>query len=212
MRIKHNFEMNRASHFSQPKASLCLVKQRSSFNQFLLADSKDQILNKLEDLPTEKKKNVETTIRSMTGKNKISVKGLAQMNRISDLISMCKTNGVTEESNNGSILSIKQIKSKLVTKDSLLQDKMQISNIEKEFQKLSVNNATFLQAISKAQEKFRDNQEAVLEEGFAQKVFQDEMKNTKNDQENFLDPKKLEKDKNEMSRIVVMNRVGISGG
>ena len=43
-------------------------------------------------------------------------------------------------------------------------------------------------------------------------MLQDEIKNTKNDQENFLDPKKLQSDKNEMSRIVIMNRVGIANG
>ena len=79
--------MNRASINSNKKERL--KTQRSSFNQFLANDSKGEILDQLEDMPSEKKKSVETTIRSMTGKNKISVKGLAQMNKISDLISKC---------------------------------------------------------------------------------------------------------------------------
>lgn len=85
-------------------------------------------------MPSEQRKNLENVIRGMTGKNKISVNNLKQMNKISDLINKCKSNGSTEDIND-SILSSspKKIKSKLVTIDPLYIEQKQISNIEKEF-------------------------------------------------------------------------------
>ena len=80
------------------------------------------------------------------------------MNKISDLLTKCRANGTSspEEPIKESLLRMRKIKTKLITQDSLVHERKHLNNIEREFQKLSSNNATFINAISKAQEKFVD--------------------------------------------------------
>jgi hypothetical protein len=80
------------------------------------------------------------------------------MNKISELINKCRSNGTKSpvEPAEETSLGLRKMKTKLITRDSLDDERKQFNNIEKEFQKLSSNNATFMNAVSAAQEKFTD--------------------------------------------------------
>ena len=92
-----------------------------------------------------------------------------------------------------------------------------IKNISKEFQRVSVGNEQLLSAIRMATEKFNVDLETSKPEVMHMLQFstdeqrhaiQDELQNVRNDNENFLDKNQLQEEKLQMSKIVLLSRVG----